>query len=128
MRLPLGEMRFGADNNCCSGCRDGRLSAMRAMRRGMRTALWVLPIFLGGAVVLAQPASRPGNPPAVPSAVAPTTEPAVAMDFPAEGIDLKALVDIVTKRLHIPIIYDDAILNKKVIVRVPVNVPESALL
>src|SRR3954463_1943326 len=50
------------------------------------------------------------------------------MDFPAEGIELRTLADIVTKRLKIPILYDDSINNKKVVIRVPVDVPESALL
>jgi general secretion pathway protein D len=51
------------------------------------------------------------------------------MEFPPEGVELKTLVDIVTKRLKIPILYDaEAIANKRVIVRVPVNVPESSLM
>src|SRR3954463_7276612 len=50
------------------------------------------------------------------------------MDFPAEGVELRTLADIVTKRLKIPILYDDSINAKKVIIRVPVDVPESALL
>src|SRR2546421_9062575 len=52
----------------------------------------------------------------------------VPMDFPAEGVELRTLADIVTKRLKIPILYDDSINAKKVIIRVPVDVPESALL
>lgn len=61
----------------------------------------------------------------------PATQPAdkpVTMDFPPEGIELRTLADIVTKRLKIPILYDDSINTKKVIIRVPVDVPESALL
>jgi type II secretory pathway component GspD/PulD (secretin) len=50
------------------------------------------------------------------------------MDFPADGVELRTLADIVTKRLKIPILYDDTINAKKVIIRVPVDVPESALL
>src|SRR5205085_10510110 len=64
-------------------------------------------------------------------AQAPATQPAdalVTMDFPADGVELRVLADIVTKRLKIPIIYDDTINNKKVIVHVPRDVPESALL
>ncbi len=61
-----------------------------------------------------------------------TTQPAVdgapvTMEFPADGIELKTLVDIVTKRLHIPILYDES-LKGRIVVRVPVNVPESSLL
>lgn len=66
---------------------------------------------------------------------APTTAPAAAgdapvpMEFPAEGVELRTLVDIVTKRLKIPIMYEaEQLANKRVIIRVPVNVPESALL
>src|SRR4051812_12580395 len=64
---------------------------------------------------------------------APATQPAgggdlVTMDFPADGVELRVLADIVTKRLKIPIIYDDSINNKKVIVHVPKDVPENALL
>lgn len=61
----------------------------------------------------------------------PATQPVdkpVTMDFPADGIELRTLADIVTKRLKIPILYDDSINSKKVIIRVPVDVPESALL
>src|SRR5665213_2781538 len=65
----------------------------------------------------------------------PTTRPAtnanselVTMDFPAEAVEVSVLADIVTQRLHIPILYDEAIKNKKVIIRVPVKVPESALM
>ena len=54
--------------------------------------------------------------------------PAVPMDFPADGIELKTLVDIVTKRLKIPILYDEQINSKRVFIRVPVDVPEGALL
>src|SRR5687768_7076075 len=59
------------------------------------------------------------------------TEPAtrpVVLDFPADGIELKTLADIVTRRLGIPIIYDETIEQKRVIVRVPREVPEDALL
>lgn len=63
----------------------------------------------------------------------PATQPAranepVVLDFPADGVELKVLADIVTKRLGIPIIYDEAIDGKRVIIRVPQKVPESALL
>jgi general secretion pathway protein D len=57
----------------------------------------------------------------------PATQP-VVLDFPADGIELKTLADIVTRRLGIPIIYDEAIDGKRVIVRVPREVPEDALL
>jgi type II secretory pathway component GspD/PulD (secretin) len=50
------------------------------------------------------------------------------MDFPADGVELRTLADIVTKQLKIPILYDETINGKKVIIRVPVDVPESALL
>jgi general secretion pathway protein D len=63
-----------------------------------------------------------------PSASLAQEERGVTMDFPAEGVELRTLADIVTKRLKIPIIYDETINNKKVIIRVPVDVPESALL
>src|SRR4051812_46677407 len=70
---------------------------------------------------------------ALGQATAPATQPAgagdlVTMDFPADGVELRVLADIVTKRLKIPIIYDDSINNKKVIVHVPKDVPENALL
>lgn len=55
-------------------------------------------------------------------------EPRVTMDFPADGVELSVLADIVTQRLHVPILYDDQIRNKKVVIRVPVKVPESALM
>src|SRR5215210_7322938 len=66
---------------------------------------------------------------------APATRPAtrgagepVTLDFPPEGVEVRVLADIVTRRLGIPILYDEAINNKKVILRVPIQVPESALL
>src|SRR5258706_15971621 len=63
-----------------------------------------------------------------PAATQGAIDKAVTMDFPAEGVELRTLADIVTKRLKIPILYDDSINAKKVIIRVPVDVPESALL
>lgn len=65
---------------------------------------------------------------------APATRPAeagsdlIALDFPADGVELSLLADVVTQRLHIPILYDETIRTKKVIIRVPVKVPESALM
>lgn len=50
------------------------------------------------------------------------------MDFPAEPIEVRVLADIVSKRLGIPLLYDESILNKRVSVRVPRDVPEEALL
>ena len=50
------------------------------------------------------------------------------MDFPSDGVELSVLADIVTRQLHIPIIYDEQIRGKKVVIRVPSQVPESALL
>lgn len=58
----------------------------------------------------------------------PATGPAVPMVFPAEPVEIKLLADIVTKRLGIPILYDETIAGKKITVRVPRDVPESALL
>ncbi len=50
------------------------------------------------------------------------------MDFPDDGVDLSLLADLVTRRLHVPILYDDQIRGKKVVIRVPTPVPESALM
>src|SRR5205814_8945050 len=50
------------------------------------------------------------------------------MDFPSEGVELKTLADVVSKRLGIPILYDEQIAGKRVVIRVPKEVPESALL
>lgn len=65
-------------------------------------------------------------------AAAPASQPAgaelVAMDFPEDGIDLALLADIVTQRLHIPILYDEQVKGKRVVIRVPARVPESALM
>lgn len=91
---------------------------MRHARR-FKHARWLLPAVLcfAGHGLLAQSTTQP----AVEGAL-------VAMEFPAEGIELKTLVDIVTKRLHIPILYDESINGKRIVLRVPVNVPESSLL
>jgi hypothetical protein len=45
------------------------------------------------------------------------------MDFPAEPIEVRVLADVVTKRLGIPILYDETIVGKKVTVRVPRDAP-----
>jgi len=79
---------------------------------------WIAACFLVGlcaARAQAQPAPAVGDKP-------------VTMDFPADGIEVRTLADIVTRRLKIPILYDETINNKKVIIRVPADVPESALL
>ena len=52
----------------------------------------------------------------------------VTMDFPDDGVELTLLADIVTRRLHIPILYDESLRGKKVVIRVPTQVPESALM
>jgi general secretion pathway protein D len=77
----------------------------------------VLPCLCLCITVVAAPATKPAG-----------SDSPIAVEFPPDGVELKTLVEIVTRRLHIPILYDEAILNKRVIVRVPVNVPESALL
>src|SRR5437899_364114 len=69
--------------------------------------------------------------PAQTTTTSPATRPSdalVTLDFPADGVEVRTLADIVTKRLGIPIIYDDQINAKKVVLRVPKQVPESALL
>src|SRR5688572_15292735 len=83
-----------------------------------------LPLVLLPVVTFAQqtPATRPAAP-----TTAPSTAP-VTLDFPAEGVELKVLADIVTRRLGIPILYDESINAKKVVIRVPKQVPESSLL
>ena len=77
-------------------------------------------ILLWAPLALPQPATLPATQPAGLNTPG-------AMEFPAEGVELKTLVEIVMKRLHTPILYDESILNKRVIIRVPVNTPESAL-
>ena len=77
------------------------------------------PAPLFGQIGAAQPA---------PSTAPATQGEAVVLDFPAEGVEVRVLADIVSRRLGIPIIYDEAVNDKRVIVRVPRQVPESALL
>jgi general secretion pathway protein D len=87
--------------------------------------------FCAGAVLAVVGVLTP--PARAQNATVPATQPAsasslVTMDFPADGIEVTLLAEIVTKRLHIPILYDEATRGKKVIIRVPVKVPESALM
>ncbi len=105
------------------------------MIRGMKRIVWLT--LAGGWMALspalwAQPVAAPAPvvaPGAVnPPAVNPAAGKLVTMDFPAEGVDVRVLADVVSKRLKIPIIYDESIANKKVIIRVPVDLPESALM
>lgn len=58
----------------------------------------------------------------------PATEPLIDMSFPDDGIELSLLADIVTRKLHVPILYDEQVRGKKVIIRVPAKVPQSALM
>jgi general secretion pathway protein D len=90
------------------------------MRRGSLPFLFFAWMCASPPGVFAQTGSAPAT-----QAVG---DKAVTMDFPADGVELRTLADIVTKRLKIPILYDDSINAKKVIIRVPVDVPESALL
>jgi len=88
-----------------------------------------LSFCLTAALVLAAPFAQAWGQNATVPATQPTTNSnLVTMDFPADGIEVTLLAEIVTKRLHIPILYDEAIRGKKVIIRVPVKVPESALM
>src|SRR5947209_7771796 len=104
------------------------------MRRFIsRLRLRLLAPLIGAAVVIAAGAARaqvqaPATGSAPSPAAAGATDLAVPMDFPAEGVELRTLVDIVTKRLRIPILYDEQINNKRVMIRVPLDVPESSLL
>jgi type II secretory pathway component GspD/PulD (secretin) len=80
------------------------------------------------AVAMRAQKSLAADPPAdLPAGTQPADE-LVSMDFPADGVELSLLADIVTRRLHIPIVYDEQLKGKKVIIRVPSKVPESALL
>jgi hypothetical protein len=87
----------------------------------------ILILIFGGIAVAQEAPPAPASQPIEAPAAAPAGD-GVAMDFPAEGVELSVLADVVTQRLHIPIIYDEQIAGKKVVVRVPVKVPESALL
>jgi general secretion pathway protein D len=66
------------------------------------------------------------------SAPSASTQPAgdqlITLDFPADGVEVRTLADIVSRRLNVPILYDESINNKKVILRIPGRVPESALM
>jgi type II secretory pathway component GspD/PulD (secretin) len=66
--------------------------------------------------------------PATAPAVQPGNSELVTMDFPADGVEVSLLADIVTQRLHIPILYDETVRGRKVVIRVPTKVPESALM
>ncbi len=84
---------------------------------------------LAVALVAAAMASRPAPAPAQQPVRQPAAaDPLVTMDFPDDGVDLSLLADLVTRRLHVPILYDDQIRGKKVVIRVPTPVPESALM
>src|SRR4051794_37335610 len=97
---------------------------MCSMLRPSTLAMIVLVVAMATIAAPAPTAAAPATPaPAANSAIEP-----VSMDFPAEGIELSVLADIVTQRLHIPIVYDEQIQGKKVIIRVPMKVPEDALL
>ena len=99
---------------CC-----GNLQGVAATLLSMRICSMLILV----AVLAARAGAQAG------ASSSPTTLPAsgnlVTMDFPADGIDVTVLADIVTRRLHIPILYDETIRGKKVVIRVPVKVPES---
>jgi type II secretory pathway component GspD/PulD (secretin) len=69
----------------------------------------------------------PGATPAANTATQPAGE-LVTLDFPPDGVEVSLLADIVTQRLHIPIMYDETIRGRKVVIRVPTKVPESSLM
>ena len=87
---------------------------------GARTLVFAAGIALGSVACLAQVTTQPAG-------ISGAAE-LVDLQFPDDGIDLALLADIVTRRLHIPILYDDQIRGKKVIIRSARKVPESALL
>ena len=89
------------------------MSHRSARRLGFPVALAVLGL-----------ASRP----VATAAQQPPADPLVTMDFPDDGVELTLLADLVTRRLHVPILYDEQIRGKKVVIRVPTKVPESALM
>jgi general secretion pathway protein D len=96
------------------------------MDREMKLVRRVVPGLVLALLGVCAPSTR-GQTAAATRPAATTTAP-VTLDFPADGVELKTLTDIVTRRLGIPILYDETINNKRVIIRVPIQVPESSLL
>src|SRR3954452_20245809 len=76
----------------------------------------------------AQTAAPPATQPATSPASQPTADQLITLDFPADGVEVRKLADIVSRRLNVPILYDESINNKKVILRIPGRVPEGALM
>jgi general secretion pathway protein D len=89
------------------------------------TRHWSGPLILIAALGLVAAFASAGFAQATRPAAA---DPLVEMDFPDDGIDIGLLADLVTRRLHVPILYDEQIRGKKVVIRVSKPVPESALL
>jgi general secretion pathway protein D len=83
---------------------------------------------LSGAFVLMGAGLARAQAARAPAATQPAGDELVTMDFPPDGVEVSVLADIVTQRLHIPILYDETVKGKKVIIRVPTKVPESSLM
>lgn len=66
-----------------------------------------------------QPETVPGETPAVPALV--------QLNFP-DQVDLKLLVEYVSTRLGVKILYDEEVLNKKITIKAPNEIPASSLL
>jgi general secretion pathway protein D len=75
-----------------------------------------------------QAQAPPGQRPAVPVPVVPNPPDAeIELNFPEE-IEVRALVDLVSNRLKVRILYDEQIANKKITIRSPGKIPVKSLL
>lgn len=61
------------------------------------------------------------------SNVSPSQDANIRLNFPA-NVELRVLLDFVSQRLGINLLYDEQVLNKKVTLKTPEEIPESSLL
>jgi type II secretory pathway component GspD/PulD (secretin) len=92
----------------------------------MRAPLLAIALY----AVLAVPTAFAGEP---ASGASPTPKPAagdenlIQLNFP-ENLEVKALVDFIGKRLGMNILYDDAVVRKRITIAAPAKVPTESLL
>jgi len=98
-----------------------RCITIRPMRQSFRfvqklqgALAWAVMVVVAGPIYAQQPVS--GDPPGE-----------IVLNFP-ENLELKVLVDYVSKRLGINILYDEQIANRRVTIEAPQSIPESSLL
>src|SRR5687767_10084397 len=90
---------YVAEEKFCGGWGTTSVESQPVVRVGVRIVAAAVIVALATPLSLAQVTPAP---PATAPATSPAAEQRITLDFPADGMELRTLADIVTRRLKIP--------------------------